>query len=408
MDEDMRRMLFAMVAGSMPVMMIAEAQDAEVQRARETLQSSAAAYRAVVALRDKLSYSVIAPGSEEETKSEEYAFGPEGAVIVKNALLQAVAVDSKLYLTQSDVPDRYVAAPYDGDFGAALRRVAGNGSLFEPPPLALHSGKSIDACLDALRFNLLEPLRIAGYRHVTGDKEQDEIRFVANNGELTLAIDSKTHFFIAVSFQVRPPGAPEGFLVRVSGTFSPQVLSGPELAIDFTPGSRSAVEDLADLISTRLAVGSVAPDFELETLDGKKIALHDLRGSIVMLDFWATWCVPCWTALKETQALARWAAVDQMPVTIFAVNTLEQGPDSKEKLDRVRRFWKSQNFTMPTLIDTQSRMFKAYGSPGLPSVVLISPSGTILRYHEGLLPEMLETLKRETREQVGSQKKSQK
>src|SRR4029077_8288195 len=238
--EDMKRMLFAMVAGWMAVMMIAEAQDTEVQRARDTLESSAAAYRDVVALRDKLSYSVTAPGSEQETKSEEYTFGPEGAVIVKNALLQAVALDSKLYLTQSDVPDKYVVAPYDGDFGAALRRVAGNGSLFEPPPLALHSVKSIDACRATLRFNLLEPLRIAGYRHVTGDKEQDEVRFIANNGELTLAIDSKTHFLIAVSFQVRPPGAPAGFLVRVSGTFSPQVLSGPEVAIDFTPGSRGA------------------------------------------------------------------------------------------------------------------------------------------------------------------------
>ena len=101
--------------------------------------------------------------------------------------------------------------------------------------------------------------------------------------------------------------------------------------------------------------------------------------------------------------LARWAAAEKLPVSIFAVNTLEQGPESKEKLDRVRRFWKSQNFTMPTLIDAQSKVFKTYGSPGLPSVVLISPSGTILRYHEGLFPEMLETLKRETRQHLSSQ-----
>ena len=221
-----------MLAGTLALAMVTAATDPDVQRARQSIESSAKAYRTVIALRDKLSYTVIAPGSEQESKSEEYVFGPKGAVFVRNALLQAVALDSKLYLTQSDVPDRYVVVPYNGDFGAALHRVAGSGSLFEPPPLALHSGKGIDACLDTLRFNLLEPLRIAGYRHVTGDKEQDEIRFVANNGELTLAIDSETHFFSAVSFQVRPPGAPEGFLVRVNGTFSPQVLTKSETSIE--------------------------------------------------------------------------------------------------------------------------------------------------------------------------------
>jgi peroxiredoxin len=377
---------------------IAAEEDSEVQRARETLESSAKAYRTVVALGDKLSYVVTAPGSEQETKTEEYAFGPKDAAIVKNALLQAVAMDSKLYLTQSDVPDRYVVTPYDGDFGAALRRVAGNGSLFEPPPLALHSGKGIDTCLDTLRFNLLEPLRIAGYRQVAGDKA--EIRFVANNGELTLAIDSKTHFFTEVSFQVRPPGAPEGFLVRVHGTFSPRVLNGSETSIAFTPGSRSAVENLTDLTSTRLAAGSVAPDFELETLDGNKVALRDLQGSIVLLDFWATWCVPCWKGLKETQAIADWAAAEKLTVKVFAVNTLEQGSDTKEKLNRVKTFWRSQKLNMPTLLDANSKMFKAFESPGLPSVVLISPSGKILRYHEGLFPEMGETLKRELRESL--------
>src|SRR5262249_41660633 len=202
-------------------------------------------------------------------------------------------VDGKLYLTQSDVPDRYVAATFSGDFGADLRRIAGNSSLFEPPPVAMHFGKSLDACIDTFRFNLLAPLRIAGYQHVSGGTGQDEVRFVANNGELTVAIDSQTHFFRTVSFEVRPPNAPEGFLVRVKGSFSPQALSGSEAAITFTPGSRSAVESLTDLSSSRLAAGSFAPDFKLANLDGKKITLHDLRGSAVVLDFWATWCVPC-------------------------------------------------------------------------------------------------------------------
>ncbi|MBA3607462.1 MAG: hypothetical protein H0W43_02970 [Chthoniobacterales bacterium] len=57
---------------------------------------------------------------------------------------------------------------------------------------------------------------------------------------------------------------------------------------------------------------------------------------------------------------------------------------------------------MPTLIDTQSKIFKAYGNPGLPSLVIISPTGKILRYHEGLIPEMLATLKRELRQHLDS------
>jgi len=396
----MKRALFASITVSIATVLSATAQDSEIEGAKRVLETSVQAYKSAPALHDKLSYVVTAPGSEQETKTEEYSFGPNGTVSVKNALLEAVAVDGKLYVTQSDVPDKYVATNFSRDFGADLRRIAGNSSLFEPPPVAMRSGKSLDACLDTFRFNLLAPLRIAGYRHVPNGTGENEIRFVADNGELTVAIDGQTHFFKTVSFEVRPPNAPEGFLVRVKGTFSPRVLSSSKAMITFTPGSRSAVENLTDLSSSRLAVGSLAPDFELEDLDGKKITLHDLRGSLVVLDFWATWCVPCWKALKETDALSRWAPVEKLPVAIFAVNTLEQGSDAKEKLDRVRHFWQSQGFTMATLLDPESKMFKAYGNPGLPSVVLVSPDGTILRYHEGMFPKMEETLKREVRDNL--------
>jgi peroxiredoxin len=394
----LERMVFVAFCGSLTLGAVEATQDSEIQQAQATLESSAKVYRELVAFRDKLFYVVNAPGSPEENKTEEYVFGPGRAVMVENALLQAVAVDSRFYLTQSDVPDRYVAAAYDGDFGTTLQRVAGDSSLFEPPPLVLHEGKGINDLLNALRFNLLEPLHIAGFEASKNGTAQ--VRFGAGNGELTLVIDQKTHFFTAVSFQVKPPGAPAGLVVRVDGTFSPQVLTSSEAAINFDSGTRIAVGKLTDLTSKRLATGSIAPDFVLETLDGKKVALRDLRGSTVVLDFWATWCVPCWTVLKETQALSQWAATERLPVAIFAVNTLERGSDDKEKMERIRRFWESQHFTMPSLVDPESKMFSAYQSPGLPSVVVISPSGKVFRYHEGLFPQMLETLKSELRDSL--------
>lgn len=370
--------------------------EAEQRNARRILKASIEAYRAVPAFRDQLTYAVVAPGAEQETKMQEYGFGPKGSVYIKNALLQAVAVDGKLYLTQSDVPDRYVAAPYDGDLGAVLRRVAGRGSLFEPPPLAMHAGKSLDNCIDTLRFNLLEPLQIAGYRH--SDNGTDVIHFTAGNGSLDLVIDSTTHFLQSISFEVRPSGAPAGMLVRVTGTFSPQIIPASELQISFDPANRSAVTNLTDLTSSRLTAGLPAPDFELQTLDGKRVSLNSLRGSIVVLDFWATWCVPCWTALKESQALSDWAAANKLEMRVLAVNTMEQGSEAAARLDRVTAFWKAQKLTMPTLVDTDSKVFASYGHPGLPSVVIISRDERILRYHEGLIPNLAETLKKEIAE----------
>ena len=167
--------------------------------------------------------------------------------------------------------------------------------------------------------------------------------------------------------------------------------------IDFAPGRRVVVPGLADFGSSRLIAGSSAPDFELMTLDGKKISLHDLRGSVVVLDFWATWCIPCWKTLRETQALFDWAAASDLSVAVFPVNTLEEAPSEAAKRERVAVFWRSQHFRMPTLLDSDNALFRAYENPGLPSMVLVAPDGTILKHHQGLFSNMQETLQREIR-----------
>src|ERR1700739_2022841 len=137
----MKGVFVAVLTAIVSIFLVHAKPQSDVAHAREILEASAKAYKNIVALRDTLSYVVNAPGSEQETKTQEYGFGPGRRVFVKNALLEAVALGKTFYLSQSDVPDKYVTASYDRDFGSVLRNVAGAGSLFEPPPLAMHEGK---------------------------------------------------------------------------------------------------------------------------------------------------------------------------------------------------------------------------------------------------------------------------
>jgi peroxiredoxin len=367
----------------------------------DVLDASAKAYLAVPALRDTMTYVVQAPGSDKEPKKLEYGFGAGTDAYVKDPLLAAVAVGGRLFLTRSDAPGAFIAVPYRGDFAAALNSIVGDqGSLFEPAPIAMRTGRGLDGWIDALRFKLLAPpLRITGCERIAGadGRPLDEIRFEADNGQITLRIDAKTHFFAAFTAEMRPPGAPAGTGIHIDATFAPQVLASTAGVVHFERGNRQEVRSLADLTSNRLAVGSPAPDFALATLDGRKVALHDLRGSVVVLDFWATWCAPCWKTLRETQGLFDWAAKEHLPVAVYGVNALEQLPTAEEKRAQSAAFWKSQKFTMPSFLDPDGVAFRAFGAPGLPSTVLVAPDGTILAFHESLLPDMLETLKAEVR-----------
>lgn len=118
------------------------------------------------------------------------------------------------------------------------------------------------------------------------------------------------------------------------------------------------------------AAGQAAPDFVLEEHGtGRLVRLSDLRGKVVVLNFWATWCPPCIAEMPELEALhvAHAAAGD---LVVLAVN-VEEPPAAVEE------FKQQRPLTMPVLGDRTGGVRRHYGLPGLPGTFFIDRDGIV-------------------------------
>lgn len=116
--------------------------------------------------------------------------------------------------------------------------------------------------------------------------------------------------------------------------------------------------------------GKPAPDFTLPTLDGSKVSLSDVKGKIVVLDFWASWCPPCVESLPRLARLA--SELDEAPLAVYAVNVKEEPPT-------VQAFIRRLKVEMPILLDRHGDVAKQYRINSLPQTVVIGPDGKVKR-----------------------------
>ena len=122
--------------------------------------------------------------------------------------------------------------------------------------------------------------------------------------------------------------------------------------------------------------GQPATDFTLETLAGSKpVKLSELKGRVVVLDFWATWCGPCrrWLPIVE-QASRDYASKG---LAVFAVN--ERETDSK-----VRAYLDQQKLDLPVLMDRSGTVGSIYRASSIPLTVVVGKDGNVLRVMVGL------------------------
>lgn len=116
-------------------------------------------------------------------------------------------------------------------------------------------------------------------------------------------------------------------------------------------------------------VGSVAPDFSIKDATGKTVQLSDLRGSVVLLNFWATWCPPC---KEEVPSLSRLNA--RMSGTAFRMVTISIDEGGS---NAVESFFRATGYRLPALLDPAGTVGKLYGITGVPETFIIDPQGVI-------------------------------
>jgi thiol-disulfide isomerase/thioredoxin len=356
------------------------------------LERSAKAYQAAPALVDVVKLKVTLPNQKVQELDLEYALGAQRDIAVKMPGLATVAYGDKVYVTRDDVPDKYVEVPLEGDLGRTLEKLLGPSSWL-PAPCGMRMRLDMTKAILALGMDLFDEAAVTGARQVDVDGvRMDEVLIEAPTGTVRVRLDEETHLIRSVLVEGSPPDAPPDFIVKSEVTHRPTVLESAEGVVSFQPGDRKAVATLADLEPTPAAVGEAAPDFTLEALDGSAVTLSDLQGSVVVLDFWATWCPPCRRGLPLLQQFADWAS-EREDVHVYAVDTFERTPTPEATREQTAAYWAKQRFSMPTLLDLDSSTATAYGIQSIPYTLVIAPDGTIATIHRGFDPEMVATLK---------------
>lgn len=130
-------------------------------------------------------------------------------------------------------------------------------------------------------------------------------------------------------------------------------------------------------ITGPLIVGKPAPDFRLATIDGAKVSLSQFRGQPVLINFWATWCIPCREEMPYLVRSYEAHAAEGLAILGLNLTYTDSVPD-------VREFMKEFEITFPVLLDEDGAVAeRLYQIPGVPTSVFVKRNGTIARIQVG-------------------------
>lgn len=383
----------------------APASDPEtVKKAGELLEAVAKTYREAPAFTDTINLQIEGPGfNQKQDVTLEAGTGRDLRMVLND--FEFTVVGDQLYVTHKDASEKYFVTKVDATLDQTLTRVFGANSGV-PMPLALRLSKPGDKILDHFVMNMLPGSEIVGMGSAKGADggTVSEVYVGSQEGTGVVSIDSEQKLVKAVSLQRKPANAPGGFEIKGTFTLSPKIVTAALTTMVFDPGQRSAVDNVSRLI--QVSPGDMSPDFTLTDAAGKPMKLSELRGSAVVLDFWATWCGPCRRALPMLEQFHKYTQESGQPVKVFAVDVWEKQQTNDEKKATATKFWTAQKYTTPLVFDFEGTVARTFGIQAIPTTVVIGPDGRVAQIHRGASDNMVELLKKETSELINQKPKT--
>jgi cytochrome c biogenesis protein CcmG/thiol:disulfide interchange protein DsbE len=152
------------------------------------------------------------------------------------------------------------------------------------------------------------------------------------------------------------------------------VLTAPlaQTGVQPTPGTSTIVVGRSPLLDR------AAPGFELRTLDGEAVRLADLRGRPALVNFWASWCIPCREEFELFAAARRRHAEQGLEIL---------GVIYKDSPEAAAEFYRTHGGTWPALVDPGGTVAAEYGVLGLPITFYVDRRGIVRTVSYGPPPE---------------------
>ena len=143
------------------------------------------------------------------------------------------------------------------------------------------------------------------------------------------------------------------------------------------------------LAAANAAAPQPAPDFTLKSLSGENLKLSELRGQVVLVNFWASWCGPCRQEMPLLDEM--YQRYQKLGFTILGVNVEQDAAAAQAML-------KEHPVQFPVLFDPQSTASKLYNLNAMPTTVLVDRSGNVRYLHQGYMPGYEQTYQQQVSE----------